>query len=119
MKLLLVIFFLFPTLFIGRSQSLLFHHLDVENGLSQNSVLCVAQDSRGLMWFGTRFGLNKYDSKKITVYKNKAGDTSGLSNNYILSLLCDSRGTLWVGTKNGLHRYKAEEDRFERIPIDP
>jgi ligand-binding sensor domain-containing protein/signal transduction histidine kinase/DNA-binding response OmpR family regulator len=119
MKLPLVIFFLFSTLFVCQSQSFHFYHLDVENGLSQNSVLCVAQDSRGLMWFGTRFGLNKYDSRKITVYKNRPGDSTSLSNNYILSLLCDSYGTLWVGTRNGLHRYIAAEDRFERITLDP
>ncbi|HEX6431919.1 MAG TPA: two-component regulator propeller domain-containing protein, partial [Niastella sp.] len=117
MKSLLLLLVLLAARFMGWGQSLWFDRLDVEKGLSQNSVLCVAQDSRGFMWFGTRNGLNKYDSRKITVYKNKPGDTSSLRNNYILSLLCDSRQTLWIGTRDGLHRYNAAADKFERIPV--
>ena len=77
----------------------------------------MAQDSRGFMWLGTREGLNKYDSRKLTVYKNKPGVASSLSNNYILSLLCDSRQTLWAGTKDGLNKYNAETDVFERVSL--
>ena len=99
------------------SQPLSFHHLNVEDGLSQNSVLCVTQDQRGLMWLGTRYGLNKYDSRKLTIYKNKPGDSASLSNNYILSLLCDHKGTLWVGTRKGLNRYNAGQDVFERVSV--
>ncbi len=113
---LLLLFFL-ATRVACQGQSLFFHHLNVEDGLSQNSVLCVAKDSRGFMWFGTRYGLNKYDSRKITVYKNKPDDSSSLSGNYILSLLSDSRQTLWVGTRNGLNKYNSAEDKFERVPL--
>ena len=35
-----------------------FEHLTSEDGLSQNSVYAILQDSDGFMWFGTRFGLN-------------------------------------------------------------
>jgi ligand-binding sensor domain-containing protein len=117
MRFSLLLLFLFAVPFISSAQPRWFDRLDVEKGLSQNSVLCVAQDSRGFMWLGTRNGLNKYDSRKITVYKNRPGDSSSLSNNYILSLLCDSKQTLWVGTRDGLHRYKAAADKFERVPV--
>lgn len=117
MKWFLLLVLLFAARGMGWTQPLWFDRLDVEKGLSQNSVLCVAQDSRGFMWFGTRNGLNKYDSRKITVYKNRPGDSTSLNNNYILSLFCDSRQTLWVGTRDGLHRYQAAADRFERVPV--
>ena len=116
MKWSLLLLYIFATL-VGWAQPLWFDRLDVEKGLSQNSVLCVAQDSRGFMWLGSRNGLNKYDSRKITVYKNIPGDSTSLSNNYILSLFCDSRQTLWVGTRDGLHRYDAAADKFERVPL--
>jgi ligand-binding sensor domain-containing protein/signal transduction histidine kinase/CheY-like chemotaxis protein len=120
MKRSLLILFLSALHAFCQSQPLFFHHLNVEDGLSQNSVLCVTQDSRGFMWLGTRNGLNKYDSRKLTVYKNKPGVASSLSGNYILSLLCDKQQTLWVGTRDGLNKYHAEEDVFERIPVtDP
>ncbi|PMD86068.1 hypothetical protein BWI97_26360 [Siphonobacter sp. BAB-5405] len=44
-----------------QGQNIAFNHLGSENGLSQNSVLAIAQDSRGFIWMGTRYGLNRYD----------------------------------------------------------
>src|SRR6185312_13589978 len=40
-----------------------FTNLSVEDGLSQSSVISIAQDSAGFMWFGTRSCLNRYDSR--------------------------------------------------------
>lgn len=94
-----------------------FSHLTVNDGLSQNSILCIAQDARGFMWFGTRFGLNRYDAKRVTPYK-KTGQPGSILNNYVLSLLPDSKGNLWVGTRGGLNRYLPEQDKFEEIPFD-
>lgn len=99
------------------SQELTFNHLGVEDGLSQNSVLCITQDARGFMWYGTRQGLNKYDSRKFTVYKNKQESGYSISNNYILSLFSDSQKNLWIGTRDGLNRYVPEKDHFNRIPF--
>ena len=38
-----------------------FKHLSSEQGLSQNTVNCILQDSFGFLWVGTQDGLNKYD----------------------------------------------------------
>ncbi|MCK0131302.1 hypothetical protein MWU59_07255 [Flavobacteriaceae bacterium F08102] len=40
-----------------------FRSLSVEEGLSQNSVISIAQDSIGYLWFATQDGLNRYDGK--------------------------------------------------------
>lgn len=120
MKRFLLLIVYLPLRLLGQEQSISFSHLNVEDGLSQNSILSIAQDSRGLIWLGTRYGLSKYDSKKITVYKNKPGDPGSLSNNYILSLLADSRRHLWVGTRDGLNLYDTALDVFKRITLrDP
>ena len=95
-----------------------FRHISVADGLSQNSVLSITQDVKGFMWYGTRSGLNKYDSRKIIVYKNRPGDTLSLSSDYILSLLSDRQQNLWVGTRKGLNRYDALTDRFNRIALN-
>ena len=55
---------------ISQKQNIRFEHLGTDQGLSQSNVICIFQDSRGFMWFGTRDGLNKYDGYKFTVYKN-------------------------------------------------
>lgn len=42
--------------------------ITVDNGLSQNSVLTIAQDELGFIWFGTHNGLNRFDGYDIKVY---------------------------------------------------
>lgn len=102
-----------------RAQNIAFNHYNVESGLSQNSVLTIAQDRSGFMWFGTRSGLNRFDTRTFRVYRSEGDDTTSLSNNYVLSSLCDSKGTLWFGTSGGLNRYDAITDRFHRILSNP
>jgi len=92
-----------------------FSSLSVENGLSQNSALAIAQDKQGFIWIGTRTGLNKYDTRNFTIYKNIPDNKKSISDNYIMSLLGDSKGNLWIGTINGLNRYDAMHDNFEQI----
>jgi len=93
-----------------------FKHLNVEDGLSQSSVLSIAQDAKGFMWFGTRFGLNKYDSQNFKTYFHKAGDRNSLTSSaFISSILTLKNGTLLIGTPGGLNRYDETNDRFERI----
>ncbi|MFD1631403.1 hybrid sensor histidine kinase/response regulator transcription factor [Pseudopedobacter beijingensis] len=100
-----------------------FQHITVEQGLSQSAVFSIARDSTGFMWFGTKDGLNRYDARRIEVYKNKPKDTTSLSSNVnINALLVDKEGTLWVGTQHGLNKYIAQNNTFKRFlnnPKDP
>jgi len=98
-------------------QEVRFTNISIENGLSQSSVLSIAQDKRGFLWFGTRAGLNRYDAHRFTIYKNELGEEHSLSDNYITALLCDGKGRLWIGTSNGLNLYDEATDRFLRIPL--
>ncbi len=38
-----------------------FSHVSLKDGLSQNNVQSILQDSKGYMWFATESGLNRYD----------------------------------------------------------
>lgn len=86
---------------LGRAQSLKFQHIGVDEGLSQDIVTSIAQDSLGFMWFGTEDGLNMYDGYGITVFKYDPRDTNSLPSSGIISLIVDSRGRLWTGTGDG------------------
>jgi len=102
-----------------KGQNIAFNYLTVENGLSHNSVLSIAQDGRGFMWFGTRYGLNRYDGQRFKIYRINPQDSSMPVNNLVLTLYCDSKKTLWVGTAQGLNRYDPVKDEFESISITP
>ena len=117
--LLLAIAILPPTLHSQLGPHLLFRNISIEKGLSQNSVLSIAVDSEGFLWFGTESGLNKFDGYQFTVYLPVEGDRNSISNSWINALLVDRKGTLWVGTENGLNQYVARKEQFVRYLHDP
>jgi signal transduction histidine kinase/ligand-binding sensor domain-containing protein/DNA-binding response OmpR family regulator len=109
----------FSTALYSQKQNLKFDHLNINDGLSQNNVLCVLQDSRGFMWFGTRDGLNKYDGYKFTIYRNDAANEHSLSNNFITDIIEDAKGNMWVATYGGgVNRYDREKDGFIHLKHD-
>ncbi|NPV82266.1 MAG: diguanylate cyclase [Candidatus Aminicenantes bacterium] len=101
------------------AHSFLFRTLSIEQGLSQNSVLSIARDRHGFLWFGTESGLNKFDGYRFTVYLPVEGDPDSLSNSWINALLVDRNGHLWVGTENGLNKYDLSTEKFIRYFHNP
>ena len=85
----------------------------INEQLSHSSVWTVLQDSRGLMWFGTKDGLNLYNGYTNTVFRNIPGDSSSIGNNFIRSLYEDPETKeIWVGTDDGLFIYNPETSTF-------
>lgn len=101
--------------FCLKGQNLAFDHITVESGLSQNSVLAIAQDSSGFMWFGTRYGLNRYDGHNFKIFQTDTSKLTSISDNYITTLLCDSKHNLWIGTGHGLNKFNARNNTFEHF----
>jgi ligand-binding sensor domain-containing protein/signal transduction histidine kinase/DNA-binding NarL/FixJ family response regulator len=108
-----------PSLVAQTLEKFTFDHLSVEEGLSQSTVFAITQDADGFMWFGTRDGLNRYDSRSIKTYRNETGNARSLSSNSVHCLLVDSKHQLWVGTNEGLNLYHADTDNFTRSKINP
>jgi PAS domain S-box-containing protein len=96
-----------------------FTHITIEQGLSDQVVLAVLQDSAGFMWFGTINGLNRYDGYNIVEYRNDPADPHSLSNNSVEDLYEDRFGTLWVATRSGLNAFDRRTERFTRYLHDP
>jgi len=89
--------------------------LDVQHGLSNNTVRCIARDHNGFLWFGTRDGLNRYDGNAFTVYRHQFKDSNSLICNYILTLCEDRAGRLYIGTRQGLSIYDHLSGRFSTL----
>lgn len=88
-----------------------FERLSIEEGLSQNGVICILQDSLGYLWFGTGDGLNKYNGYEFEVLRHSSENPRSLSDNAISSLFEDSMGIIWVGTLSG------DESEFQDVDI--
>lgn len=90
----------------AQKPTLHFSNITVDHGLSHQKVNCITQDARGFIWIGTEDGLNRYDGRNFTIFRNVPGDTSTLSGNIITDLLEDKNGLLWIATADGgLTRY--------------
>ena len=82
------------------SQDIRFHHLTIEDGLSQSGVQVIMQDQAGFMWFGTDDGLNRYDGYRFKIYRHAPNDPHSLSHNSIMDLHEDDQGFLWIATRS-------------------
>jgi signal transduction histidine kinase/ligand-binding sensor domain-containing protein/ActR/RegA family two-component response regulator len=78
-----------------------FKHMTMAQNLSQSTVYCTLQDSRGFLWFGTEYGLNLYDGNKFTTFYHTSGREDTIGSDWANCLLEDPRGYLWVGTEEG------------------
>ena len=102
-----------PYVSTAQKKQLEFDHFQTNAGLSQSNVLCILQDSKGFMWFGTREGLNKYDGYKFTVYKSDPKNKNSIGGNFISSLIESHDGNIWIATRGGgLCKYDTEKDFF-------
>ncbi|MBN2349493.1 MAG: GAF domain-containing protein [Bacteroidales bacterium] len=97
-----------------------FEHITTNEGLSQSTVNCIFQDSKGFIWLGTNDGLNKYDGYSITVYKHDPKDSLSLGGNTIMAICEDTDGNLWLGTRwNGLNKFDPKTETFVRYITSP
>ena len=94
--------------------NILFRHIGVESGLSQSTVLAILQDRTGLMWIGTKSGLNRYDGTLFKWYYSYP-DGHSLGSSYINALFEDANGRIWVGTDCGVWIYSPLTDSFTRF----
>ena len=116
---LLLLFQVTSNTLFSQKDNFKFEHLGNNQGLSQSNVLCILQDSRGFMWFGTEDGLNQFDGYHFKVYKKDAENNASLSSNYIQDMVEDSRGNLWIATRGGgLNMFDREKEVFIRYQHD-
>jgi len=104
---------------IAQYPSIKFEHIAQSQGLSQNTVNSIIQDSDGFIWFGTLDGLNKYDGYKITVYRNSPDDHLSIADNQINVVFEDKNKNLWIGAGNGLSRYNKDKNNFISFKNNP
>lgn len=116
----LILLFALTSVVRPQGQDIDFERINIDQGLSQSSINCILQDSRGFMWFGTQDGLNRYDGYNFIVYKRSSVDTSSISSNWITSLFEDETGIIWIGTQGGgLNRFDRVTEKFTAYVNDP
>ncbi|MCX6309440.1 MAG: hypothetical protein NTY32_11625, partial [Bacteroidia bacterium] len=98
-----------------RSENIRFNYLSVAQGLSQNSVTALAQDSIGRIWIGTRDGLNVYDGTRIKNFRQLRGDPNSLLGHFVNDIKINGND-LWVVTKSGISHLNIKNYNFTSYP---
>ena len=94
-----------------------FRQLSVRQGLSQNSVVAVAQDSTGFLWLATQDGLNRYDGRQFTVFPYTFTDITRPDYSYLGKVYVDRQDQLWIIPSDGkLYRLDVSTANFEPVP---
>lgn len=106
------------TLYAEKTNYLYSFNSDLNEGISQLSVMTIYQDSRGYLWFATKNGLNRFNGKEYKIYHREDGNEQSLSNNSVTSITEDQEGYLWVGTNNGLNRIDLNTNEIKRYNLE-
>ena len=83
------------------------------DGLPNNSIRYIYQDSKGFLWLATLNGLSRYDGNSFLTFRPEAGDKVSLADNRIYDLTEDKDGFLWISTTPELYScYDLQRARF-------
>ncbi|MDO8996994.1 MAG: two-component regulator propeller domain-containing protein, partial [Sediminibacterium sp.] len=86
----------------SQSSTLRFEQLTEKDGLSDTGVVSILQDRDGFMWFGTNYGLNKYDGYNFTVFQHDPNNPAQTMKGVLTRAIHeDKEGNLWVTTQGG------------------
>lgn len=94
-----------------------FDHLTLDQGLSHTTVHAIIEDSKGMVWIGTQYGLNRYDGYDCKIFLPDSDQPGHIGRHAVYSLMEDKRGDIWVGHQDGgLSIYSSQTETFSRFP---
>lgn len=74
-----------------------------KEGLPNDFMTFIFEDSKGILWFGGSGGLSRFENEAFTNYTK----SQGLVGNYVRTIHEDADGTFWIGTYDeGMSRFK-------------
>ncbi|HPJ47169.1 MAG TPA: two-component regulator propeller domain-containing protein [Tenuifilaceae bacterium] len=104
----------------SQNSGIVFEKLSIRDGLSHNNVYSILQDSLGYMWFGTQDGLNRYDGKTITVFRNDPTNPNSIATANFGKIHQDRKGNYWFGTfGGGVDVYNPKTNELKNYSYNP
>lgn len=92
-----------------------------EETISHNHVTSIVEDQDGVLWVGTRSGLNQFlpETGSFRRFMHDDDKPNTISNNMVYDLFVDSTGNLWIATSDGLNRFESDSEEFVQYRNDP
>jgi ligand-binding sensor domain-containing protein/serine phosphatase RsbU (regulator of sigma subunit) len=105
--------FLAVTIFPVKAQNYFFDNYSIKQGLSEQKVYTLLQDSKDYIWLGTANGVSRFDGKKFENFTSR----NSLATGGVKCIMEDSLGFIWFGHLNGgISRFNGQ--KFEQANFD-
>lgn len=85
-----------PSLLLAQHRKHVFNRLSAKDGLASNHVHSILQDQKGFIWLATANGLQRYDGRKIVMFRPPVGDKNYLPAVPIKQIARDIHHNFWV-----------------------
>ena len=100
-SLLCTLLFCLP-LYLWASVEVRSRHMTTHDGIANNSIRCIFQDSKGFLWMGTLNGLRRYDGSSFLNFYPET-DKLSLADHRIRRIDEDKHGFLWFNLTNEMY----------------
>lgn len=104
---------------VQEAMGLTVHRLSTADGLSQTRVEQIIQDDLGFIWFGSQYGVNRYDGYKFKLFVHEPGNKNSAAGAFVTALFKDRAGKIWIGWGQGLDRLDPQTEVFTHYRVEP
>lgn len=91
-------------------------HYDEFSGMAQWYVTQIVQDRKGMMWFATWNGLNRYDGYQFECFKSEPGDGVDLPSDRISDIMLNDQGNLFCLIDDRVFLFHIDSCRYQPLP---
>ena len=85
----------------AQPSSFSFRNININEGLSQSSVVDIAFDNAGFLWLATQVGLNRYDGNRFVVLSKNFDDVTNPGGSRLGKLVNGQDNKLWLISSGG------------------
>lgn len=96
-------------------RNVMFKHLTLKEQLAHYSVMALYQDERGLIWIGTRNGVNVYDGSQLHTYKHDWDTDGELLSSSVRDITGDGQGHVFFLTLRGISCFDLRKETFNTL----
>ncbi|HEX8358169.1 MAG TPA: two-component regulator propeller domain-containing protein [Segetibacter sp.] len=95
-----------------------FTHIGTSEGVSNNVINDIKQDSKGFIWIATGNGLQRYDGYRFLSFHFEFGNNKSLPSDNVQKILEDEKGNVWAACNTGVARINQFRQQPQRVGFD-